>query len=137
MSQHPRLLTISALALIVLAVSSPAKGQSTPPEKDTGIVRTQVAIIDLGPEIDGLTGRVLRQNRAIVSPGGATALHDHIERPEIIFVVAGRLIDHQGTVSREYGPGESYTVGKGVSHWLENRGTEPVTLIATFIAKRR
>jgi quercetin dioxygenase-like cupin family protein len=96
-----------------------------------------VARIELGFEIEGMGDRVLRQNRATLSPGGATALHQHIEQPEIIFVVAGRVIDYQGTESREYGPGESYTVTKGVSHWLENRGTEPATLIATFIAKRR
>ena len=53
MSQHTRLLTISALTLISLTVSPSAHGQATPPEKDTGIIRTQVARIELGPEIEG------------------------------------------------------------------------------------
>ena len=83
-----------------------------------------------------MSGRVLKQHRTTIEPGGAIPLHDHNDRPEIIFVFAGRLTDHQGGESREYGPGESYAVGKNTRHWLENKGTEPAVFVATSIIKR-
>ena len=63
-------------------------------------------------------------------------LHDHIDLPEIIYVLSGRLTDYQGGEAKEYGPGDSFAVGKDVRHWFMNRGKEPAILIATFITRR-
>ena len=127
--------TLAAIA-IGLLTSDWALSQSGPPEKARGVSRNELAAIDLGNEIDGMSGRVLRQHRTTIDPGGAIPLHDHVDRPEILFVFAGRLTDLQGTESKEYGVGESFTVGKATRHWLENRGSEPATFIATSILKK-
>jgi len=128
--------TLAAIAMGLLTWASWASSQSGPPEKARGVSRTELASIDLALEIEGMSGRVLRQHRTTIDPGGAIPLHDHIDRPEILFVFAGHLTDHQGTESKEYGAGESFTVGKNTRHWLENRGTEPATFIATSILKK-
>jgi mannose-6-phosphate isomerase-like protein (cupin superfamily) len=133
-SVHAIALVTAALAALTL--SDRVTSQSVPPEKDRGVGRKELAVIDLASEIDGMTGRVLRQHRTTLEPGGAIRLHDHVDRPEILFVVTGRLTDHQGSESRDYGPGESYAVGKNNRHWLENRGTEPATFIGTSILKK-
>jgi quercetin dioxygenase-like cupin family protein len=51
--------------------------------------------IDLGPEIDGMAGRVLRTSYVTVAPGGGLAAHSHDGRPEIIYVVQGILTEER------------------------------------------
>ena len=110
-------------------------GQSNPPDKSRGVSRSELATIDLSSELDGFAGRVLRQHRTTIEPGGIIAIHDHVERPEIILVFSGRLTDHQGEATKEYLAGQSYAVGRKTRHWLENRGTEPAVFIATSVVK--
>jgi quercetin dioxygenase-like cupin family protein len=131
-----RAIALTTTTLAALALSAQVASQSGPPEKDRGVSRKELAVIDLASEIDGMGGWVMRQHRTTLEPGGAIRLHDHVDRPEILLVVAGRLTDHQDTESKEFGPGESYAVGKKNKHWLENRGTEPATFIGTSILKK-
>ena len=130
---RPLVAAVSLGPLLLLA--SLAVGQSNPPDKSRGISRSELAIIDLTAELDGLAGRVLRQHRTTIEPGGVIAVHDHVDRPEIILVFSGRLTDHQGDEAKEYLAGQSYGVGRKTRHWLENRGTEPAVFIATSVAK--
>jgi len=112
-----------------------ASAQSNAPDKSRGVSRSELAVIDLSVELEGLAGRVLRQHRTTIEPGGVIAEHDHVDRPEIILVFAGRLTDHQGQEAKEYVAGQSYAVGRKSRHWLENRGTEPAVFIATSVVK--
>ena len=132
----PTLQTSSVLLCVALLVGATlVTGQSEPPDKPRGVSRKDLSI-SLAGEIDGMSGRVLKQHRTTIEPGGAIPLHDHVDRPEIIFVFAGRLVDHQGADSKEYAPGESYAVGKSTRHWLENKGSEPAVFIATSIVRQ-
>ena len=124
------------LGVALLIGAGWAMGQSEPPDKARGVSRKDLTSISLAGEIDGMSGRVLKQHRTTIEPGGAIPLHDHVDRPEIIFVFAGRLVDHQGSDSKEYSAGESYAVGKSTRHWLENKGAEPAVFIATSIIKQ-
>jgi quercetin dioxygenase-like cupin family protein len=131
-----RAIALTTVALGILMISEWAASQSGPPDKAKGVTRKELAVIDLATEIEGMAGRALRQHRTTIDAGGAIPLHDHVDRPEILFVFSGRLTDHQGAESKEYGPGESFTVGRNTKHWLENRGLEPATFIATSILKQ-
>ena len=121
---------------LVLSLITAAIGQPAPPDQARGVSRSELASINLGDEIEAFAGRTLRQHRTTIEPGGAITMHDHVDRPEIIFVFAGRLTDHQASGSKEYGPGQSYTVGKNTRHWLENTGKEPAVFIATTVLKQ-
>jgi quercetin dioxygenase-like cupin family protein len=124
------------IGAVLLLNAQAAMSQTAPPEKARGVSRKDLASINLALEIDGMSGRVLKQHRTTIEPGGAIPLHDHVDRPEIIFIFAGRLIDHQGEDSREYVAGESYTVGKNNRHWLENKSSEPAVFIATSVVRQ-
>lgn len=130
---RPLVAAVSAGSLLLFG--SLALGQSTPPDKSRGVSRSELATIDLSAELDGFAGRVLRQHRTTIEPGGVIAVHDHVDRPEIIFVFSGRLTDHQGDEAKEYLAGQSYAVGRKTRHWLENRGSEPAVFIATSVVK--
>lgn len=128
---------IAAIAVSsCVLLAGPANAQSSPPEKSKGMSAKPISAISLSEEIDGVQARHLRAVLVTVESGGANPLHNHLDRPEIIYVLKGRLTDHRGGESKDYGPGESITSGKSTTHWIENRGSEPVTFIAVSIVKQ-
>jgi quercetin dioxygenase-like cupin family protein len=125
-----------ALGLAFLLGAGTSIAQQTPPEKSRGFAGKPLSTMDLGGEIDGMQGRTLRMSQVTLDPGGATALHDHADRPEILYVLRGRLTENRAGESKEYGPGETLNAGKATRHWIENRTSEPVVLIAVSVLKQ-
>jgi quercetin dioxygenase-like cupin family protein len=51
-------------------------------------------------------------------------------------VVKGTVLEHrEGAPDRTYGPGEAINEQANVNHWVENKGSEPVTLINVDLIK--
>ena len=92
--------------------------------------------LDLTNEIDSVKGRVLKTQITTYPPGASNAPHTHKDRPETVYMLSGKIIEHRGSVAREYGPGESFTAGKDTEHWIENKGTVPAVLLVTGIQKQ-
>lgn len=89
-----------------------------------GVIVEQLAAIDLGPEIEGMAGRQLRMRIVTIEPGGVIGpIHNHIDRPGVVYILQGVITDHRNGVAREYGPGLGWPEDKNTTHWLENRGT--------------
>lgn len=81
-------------------------------------------------------GFMLRQRRLELQPGGTVPTHSHANRPAIVYVMKGTVIEHNsfcavpithhaGEVSEEFGP--------GFVHWWENTGNEVVTFLSTDV----
>lgn len=128
---------IGLLALTLVLAIGIVLGQQTPPTETKGIKITPVAVVDLGPEIPGMQGRQLRVRIATVEPGGVLGVHDHKDRPEILYVLKGTVVDHRGSEAKEYHAGGSWTAALGVTHWFENKGKTPAVLIAADIFKQQ
>lgn len=108
----------------------------TPPKENKGVETVQLTVIDLGPELPGMTGRGLRMRRITVAPGGVIGLHDHVERPAIDYIMQGSLVDHRGAEAKEYGPGMTIFETTKTVHWLENKGTTPAVFVTSDILKQ-
>lgn len=78
----------------------------------------------------------LRQRRLELAPGGTVPTHSHANRPAIVYVAKGTVIEHNsfcavpivhhaGETSEEFGP--------GFVHYWENKGSETVTFISTDV----
>lgn len=113
-----------------------ALGQRTPPTDDKGRTAKTLASIDLGPEMEGFQGYHLRIRSVSWEPGGYGKLHSHKGRPVVWYGLQGTLTDCRTdgncTDIRE---GQGVAEGKDVTHWTENRGTKPLTLLACDISK--
>ena len=108
------------------------KEQSGPETK--GVTVQLLATLDLGPEIEGMAGRQLRMRRVTIEPGGVFGpVHDHKDRPGMVYILQGTITDHRNGVAREYGPGPGWPEDKNTTHWLENRGTTPAVEISVDI----
>jgi quercetin dioxygenase-like cupin family protein len=102
-----------------------------------GITVEFLSAVDLGPEIEGLAGRQLRMRKVTFEPGAVfSPLHDHKDRPGIVYILQGSITDHRGGAATDYGPGVGWPEDRNTTHWLENKGTIPAVEISVDIVRR-
>jgi quercetin dioxygenase-like cupin family protein len=102
----------------------------------TGVASELLATVDLGPEIEGMAGRELRLRIFTFAPGAVFGpMHDHKDRPGIVYVLQGTITDHRDGVATDYGPGVGWPEDRNTRHWLENRGTVPAVEISVDIVQ--
>ncbi len=110
-------------------------GQATPETK--GVTSELLAELDLGPEIEGMAGRRLRMRLVKMEPGGVLGpVHDHKDRPGLVYILQGTITDHRDGVATEYGPGVGWPEDRHTLHWLENRGTTAAIEISVDIVRQ-
>jgi quercetin dioxygenase-like cupin family protein len=106
--------------------------QAAPETK--GVSVEILAAVDLGPEIEGMAGRLLRTRRFTFDPGAVFGpLHDHKGRPGTVYVLQGTITDHRDGIATDYGPGAGWPEDRNTTHWLENRGAVPAVEISVDI----
>ena len=102
-----------------------------------GVTVKLLGAVDLGPEIEGMAGRQLRMRMVTIDPGGVFGpIHDHIDRPGMVYILQGTITDHRDGVAKEYGPGVGWPEDRRTTHWLENRGTIPAVEISVDIVRQ-
>jgi quercetin dioxygenase-like cupin family protein len=110
-------------------------GETAPETR--GITSEVLATVDLGPEIEGMAGRELRMRIVTMEPGGVYGpLHDHVDRPGLVYILQGTITDIRDGVETEYGPGVGWPEDRNTLHWLENRGSVPAIEISVDIVRR-
>ena len=101
-----------------------------------GVTVELLATLDLGREIEGLGGRQLRMRLVTIEPGGIFGpVHDHRDRPGMVYVLQGTITDHRDGVSRDYGPGAGWPEDRDTVHWLENRGATTAVEVSVDIVR--
>jgi len=84
----------------------------------------------------GMKGLMLRTRRLTIAPGGFVPTHSHADRPAIIYIVSGEIVEHstECSVPVIHKAGESIAeFGAGLQHWWENTGKETVVLTSSDI----
>lgn len=110
-------------------------GQMAPETK--GVTAKLLATVDLGREIEGMAGRQLRMRMVTIDPGGVFGpIHDHKDRPGIVYILQGTITDHRNGVATDYGPGVGWPEDRNTMHWLENRGPIPAVEISVDIVRQ-
>ena len=103
-----------------------------------GVTVKLLSVVDLGPEIEGMAGRQLRMRMVTFEPGGVFGpIHDHKDRPGMVYILQGTITDHRNEVAKEYGPGVGWPEDKNTTHWLENRETTPAVEISVDIVRQK
>jgi quercetin dioxygenase-like cupin family protein len=99
-----------------------------------GVTVELLGALELGPEIEGMRGRRLRMRKITIEPGGVYGpLHDHRDRPGMVYVLQGRITDHRDGVAIDYGPGAGWPEERNTVHWLENRGSVAAVEVSVHI----
>jgi len=105
------------------------KMNATPAKDVSDIVLNQV---DVAKEPAAVKDRLLRLRQLEIKPGGVVPWHSHGNRPAIIYIVRGEIVEYASTcaVPIVHRAGDSTTETHLTSHWWKNTGTETVVLLA-------
>ena len=95
-----------------------------------GVTDTVLAAIDLEKEQANIKGRQLRFRKLTIEPGGIVPWHSHGDRPAIIYVAEGEIVEYASNcaVPILHKAGEVRPETSGTSHWWQNLGNKTVTL---------
>jgi quercetin dioxygenase-like cupin family protein len=107
------------------------KGETQP----KGVTDTVLASIDLSKEKVNLADRQMRIRRLVVEPGGVVPWHSHEDRPALIYIVSGSILEYSSncSVPIEHKAGEVSVEKLGVQHWWKNTGKTPAVLLSSDV----
>jgi quercetin dioxygenase-like cupin family protein len=99
------------------------------PKGVTDVVR---ASTDLSREPAKIAGRQFRLRQLDVEPGGIVPWHSHDNRPAMIYMVSGEIIEYASNcaVPIVHKAGDVAPEKAGTSHWWENKGSTKAVLIS-------
>jgi quercetin dioxygenase-like cupin family protein len=95
-----------------------------------GVTDTTLGSIDLGKETAKIKGRELRFRKMVIQPGGIVPWHSHDDRPALIYVAEGEIIEYASNCAApiHHKAGDIAAEKKGTSHWWKNLSDAPVVL---------
>lgn len=98
--------------------------------KPVGVTDTTLGAIDLGKEMAKIKGRELRFRKMVIQPGGIVPWHSHDDRPALIYVAEGEIIEYASNCAApiHHKAGEIRPETHGTAHWWKNLGDKPVVL---------
>ena len=143
-----RTLVVSTLVATGLGAAAPAFAGECPADKvkadvvkavtygPKGVTDNVLSMIDLSKEKVAIAGHLMRVRRLEVQPGGIVPWHSHAERPALIYVVSGEIYENNSNCAIPilHKAGEVARETHTTSHWWQNTGKVPVTLLSFDIA---
>ena len=112
---------------------SSANASGCPADKMKADVRapdTLLAAIDLEKEPANIKDRQLRFRKLTIAPGGVVPWHSHGDRPAIIYIAEGEIVEYASNCSEPivHKAGEIRPETSGTAHWWQNHGSKTVVL---------
>jgi quercetin dioxygenase-like cupin family protein len=107
---------------------------SNAPTKPVGVTDTVLESIDLAQQMVKLDDHKLRIRRLEIQPGGIVPLHDHADRPALIYIVSGEITEYASNCKTGivHKAGET-SRDADLRHWWKNTSKKPVVLISADI----
>jgi quercetin dioxygenase-like cupin family protein len=113
-----------------------AAGAAEAPKENKGFAASKTTIVDLGPDFPAMAGRQLRLRLVTIQPGGHIGLHDHKERPAVVYFIQGTdtVINDDGS-AKTFKAGDTAAESGAAIHWHRNDGPDAVIFVAADIFK--
>src|SRR6476661_2122244 len=105
--------------------------------KPVGVTDVTLGAIDLSKQPAHIEGRELRFRKLTIEPGGIVPWHSHDDRPALIFVQQGEIVEYASNcdVPITHKAGDLRPEVFGTSHWWKNLGKETVILYVGDVRK--
>ena len=133
---HTRVVIGIVGVVLVFASGFSAGQRRQPPAANVGQSEEALRSLDLTGELDSGKGRPLRMRKITLQPGGALALHNHVDRPAVTYLLQGQMTYHQeGKPDVVANAGDGFAEGRATTHWAESTGKVPAVWIAVDIPK--
>ena len=125
---------LGAAVAIGLCLSSFSVRAEVAPKGNVGFSTIKTQVVELGGEIEGMSGRQLRLRVLKIEPNGHVGIHSHKDRPSVVYFLQGAdTVSFADGSSKTFTAGDTTAARKDTTHWHKNAGNEPVLLIAVDI----
>ena len=106
------------------------KGQQMGPTQPKDVTDVVRATTDLSKEPAHIDGRQFRLRQLEMKPGGIVPWHSHDNRPAMIYIVSGEVVEYASNcaVPIVHKAGETRKETNGTSHWWKNHTNAQVIL---------
>jgi quercetin dioxygenase-like cupin family protein len=107
------------------------KGQPMADHAAKGVTDKVITSIDLSKEQNAnVPGRLFRARRLDIAPGGIVPWHSHGDRPAMILITEGEIVEYASTcaVPILHKAGDVTAERNPTSHWWKNEGKTPVVI---------
>ena len=142
-SAHRLLATAALLSTVAagaaFAGSCPAdktvadgKGQPMVAYPARGVTDDVIATNDITKPPVGINDRLFRLRRLVIQPGGVVPWHSHGDRPALIYILSGEIVEYASTctVPIVHKAGEATAERAPTQHWWKNLTDKPVELLS-------
>ena len=108
------------------------QGQKPGPSVPSGVTDVVRYSTDLSKEPIAIQGRQFRLRQLEMQPGGVVPWHSHNERPAMIYIVSGEVVEYASScaVPIVHRAGDVAPEKNGTSHWWKNTGSTTAVLIS-------
>ena len=103
--------------------------------KPVGVTDVTLGSIDLSKQPAHIEGRELRFRKLTIEPGGIVPWHSHDDRPALIYVQQGEIIEYASNcaVPIVHKAADVARETSATSHWWKNTGHNTVTLLSADV----
>lgn len=105
--------------------------------KPVGVTDTVIASIDVAKAPFNINDRLFRMRKLTVEPGGIVPWHSHADRPAIIYITEGEIIEFASNCAApiHHKAGDVVAETPEVSHWWKNLGDKTAVLLSADLLK--
>ena len=105
--------------------------------KPVGVTDTVIAMIDVANEPAKIQDRNFRMRKLTIEPMGIVPWHSHADRPAIIYIVEGEIVEYASNcaVPIVHKAGDVVAETPEVAHWWKNLGDKTVVLLSADLLK--
>ncbi|MFL6789656.1 MAG: cupin domain-containing protein [Bradyrhizobium sp.] len=105
--------------------------------KPVGVTDVTLGSINLEKQPANIRDRELRFRKLTIEPGGIVPWHSHDDRPALIFVQQGEIVEYASNCAEPivHKAGDIRPEVFGTSHWWKNLGTQTVILYVGDVRK--
>jgi quercetin dioxygenase-like cupin family protein len=136
---------LAALTIAGVFVAAPAFAGECPADKmkpnvrekvdykPVGVTDVTLGSINLEKQPANIRDRELRFRKLTIEPGGIVPWHSHDDRPAIIYIAEGEIVEYASNCSDPivHKTGDIRPETSGTSHWWQNDGTKTVILFSS------
>ena len=125
-----KLTTILAItAIIATPVFAGSLQNVTEPTETKGVSVSPLQQNDLSAQVPNFKGHDLRARRITFAPGASFTKHNHAERPGLVYVESGKIVENRNGKSKKFKAGDTWIEKADTEHWLRNISDKDAVII--------
>lgn len=128
-------MTTMWLGCALFAAGVAAANAADAPKENKGFGASKTTVVELGQDFPAMAGRQLRLRLVTIQPGGHIGLHDHKERPAVVYFQGTDTVINDDGSSKTFKGGDTTAESGAAIHWHRNDGQDAVIFVAADIFK--